>query len=238
MLTNNVNYLIIDDEPIAHRILENYCSELPFLKKIGNAYNALEASEIINKHHVDLIFLDLQMPKIMGFDFLKSLSNPPKVIVTTAYKEHALEGYELNIVDYLLKPFSLSRFLKAINKISYQEKNNTPITNTIQNADNKSLFLKGDKMYHQVKIENILFIEAYGNYVKIFFDEEMLVIHEKISNLEIILSNENILRVHKSFLISTKKITIIEGNLIHINNYKIPIGQTYRSKINDLINKK
>ncbi|CAL2061440.1 response regulator transcription factor [Tenacibaculum sp. 190524A05c] len=231
-----MNYVIIDDEPIAHRVLENYCNELPLLQKVGNAYNALEASEIIIKQKVDLIFLDIQMPKITGFEFLKSLAQPPKVIVTTAYKDFALEGYELNVVDYLLKPFSLSRFLKAINKVNKNNKMNSAVSETVSEVKNGSVFLKGDKVHHQIQIRDILFVEAYGNYVKVYSMEKMIVIHEKISTLETILSKHNVLRVHKSFLVTIKHITSIQGNRIHIQDYKIPIGQTYKNSINQLIN--
>ncbi|MCH2033550.1 MAG: response regulator transcription factor [Tenacibaculum sp.] len=231
-----MNYVIIDDEPIAHRILENYCNKLPLLHKVGNAYNALEASEIIIKQKVDLIFLDIQMPKITGFEFLKSLAQPPKVIVTTAYKEFALEGYELNVVDYLLKPFSLSRFLKAINKVNETNKMNSAISETVSEVKNGSVFLKGDKVHHQIQIRDILFVEAYSNYVKVYSKEKMIVIHEKISTLETILSKYGVLRVHKSFLVTIEHITSIQGNRIHIQNYKIPIGQTYKNSINELIN--
>ena len=231
-----MNYVIIDDEPIAHRILENYCNELSFLHKVGNAYNILEASEIIIKQKVDLIFLDIQMPKITGFEFLKSLAQPPKVIVTTAYKEFALEGYELNVVDYLLKPFSLSRFLKAVNKVNENNKINSAVSETVSEVKNGSVFLKGDKAHHQIQIKDILFVEAYGNYVKVYSKEKMIVIHEKISTLETILSKHNVLRVHKSFLVTIEHITSIQGNRIHIQDYKIPIGQTYKNSINELIN--
>ena len=139
-----MNYLIVDDEPIAHRIIEGYCAELPYMKKVGNAYNALEASAIVTKQDIDLIFLDYNMPKMTGFEWLKTLPKPPKIIVTTAYKEYALEGYELDIVDYLLKPFSLSRFLKAVNKINKLE--NVVIQNTNSNTGNSRIFLKSDKI--------------------------------------------------------------------------------------------
>ncbi|CAL2092290.1 Two-component system response regulator [Tenacibaculum sp. 190524A05c] len=231
-----MNYVIIDDEPIAHRILESYCNELPLLHKVGNAYNALEASEIIIKQKVDLIFLDIQMPKITGFEFLKSLAQPPKVIVTTAYKEFALEGYELNVVDYLLKPFSLSRFLKAVYKVNENNKMNSTVSETVSEVKNGSIFLKGDKVHHQIQIRDILFVEAYSNYVKVYSKEKMIVIHEKISTLETILSKHNVLRVHKSFLVTIEHITSIQGNRIHIQDYKIPIGQTYKNSINQLIN--
>ncbi|MDY8135497.1 LytTR family DNA-binding domain-containing protein [Aquimarina sp. 2201CG5-10] len=233
-----MNYLIVDDEPIAHRIIEGYCAELPLLKKVGNAYNALEASAIISKQNVDLIFLDLNMPKIMGFELLKTLSKPPKIIVTTAYKEYALEGYELDIVDYLLKPFSLQRFLKAIHKIKVGEEVKTFESNKIDEIKNDRFFLKGDKMYHQIQMQDVLFVEAFGNYSKVYFTEKMILTHEKISALETSLMKEKFLRVHKSFIVAIDRIDTIQGNQIYIQDHKIPIGQTYRSKISNLISGK
>ena len=233
-----MKYLIIDDEPIAHRIIEGYCAELPHLEKIGNAYNAFEASVIIAEKAVDLIFLDLNMPKLTGFEWLKTLSQPPSIIVTTAYKEYALEGYELNIVDYLLKPFSFPRFLKAINKVNPPEKLTSPEVSSLPNEPNSRFFLKGDKKHHQIDTQDILFVEAYGNYCKIYLAEEMILSHEKISNLETLLSKESFLRVHKSFIVSIDKIKLIQGNQIFLQGHKIPIGQTYRSKINQLLSGK
>jgi len=226
-----MNYLIVDDEPIAHRIIEGYCAELPYMKKVGNAYNALEASTIVTQQDIDLIFLDFNMPKMTGFEWLKTLPIPPKIIVTTAYKEYALEGYELDIVDYLLKPFSLSRFLKAVNKA------NRPENVVIQNTSKKDtrIFLKSDKIYHRVYPEDILFIEAYGNYTKVYLKEKMILGHEKISTLESLLDENNFLRIHKSFIVSVDKVESIQGNLVYIQDYKISIGQTYRSRISNLI---
>ncbi|PRX54442.1 LytR/AlgR family response regulator transcription factor [Flagellimonas meridianipacifica] len=233
-----ITYAIVDDEPIAHRIIEGYCVELTHLHKIGNAYNVFEASEIISKHQVDLIFLDINMPKMTGFEWLKMLTKPPKIIVTSAYKEFALEGYQLNIVDYLLKPFSFARFLKAVNKASIVNLDNGFKSVAISdNVKDNRLFLKGDKMYHQVQIDQILFVEAYGNYSKVCFEENSLVTHEKISGLENILPREQFLRVHKSFLVAKDKIEIIQGNQIVIGKYKIPIGQTFKAKVNSLLNK-
>ena len=230
-----MKYLIIDDEPIAHRIIEGYCAELPHLEKIGNAYNAFEASVIVSKQKVDLVFLDLNMPKMTGFEWLKTLPSPPKIIVTTAYKEHALEGYELDIVDYLLKPFSFPRFLKAVNKASEMEKESAPEPASIQQAENSSFFLKGDKKHHQIHIGDILFVEAMGNYSKVYLKGELILSHEKISTLESILPAETFLRVHKSFLVAIDKIKLIQGNQIFIQDHTIPVGQTYRSKVNDLL---
>jgi len=232
------HYLIVDDEPIAHRIIENYCGNLPHLEKKGNCYNAFEAMQFLNENVVDLVFLDINMPKLSGFDFLKTLSNPPKIIVTTAYKEFAIEGYELNISDYLLKPFSFDRFLKAINKtISTSEnKNNEPTLPASEiTADTSSFFLKGDKKHHQVHFNDLLFIEAYGHYTKVYLVNKMVVSHQKISSFENILPKSNFIRTHKSFIVAKNKINQIEGNRILINEHKIPIGQTYKGNISELL---
>ena len=233
-----IAYCIIDDEPIAHRIIEGYCAELPHLLKMGNAYNALEASEIVTRQKLDLIFLDLNMPKMTGFEWLKTLPRPPKIIVTTAHKEYALEGYELDILDYLLKPFSFARFLKAVNKISVTEKISSFDASNSSNVKNSRFFIKGDKTHHQISTSDILFIEAYGNYTKVFLLKEMILSHEKISTLEKLLPKSDFMRVHKSFLVAKNKINRIQGNRIYIRDHKIPIGQTYRSGINHFLGRK
>ncbi len=169
------------------------------------------------------------MPKLSGFELLKTLQNPPHVIVTSAHKEFALEGFDLNVSDYLLKPFTFERFMRAVNKAIYIQTSNESSSST----DRKGLrfFLKGDKKHHQIFSEDILFIEAYGNYSKVYIIDEMIVSHEKISSLEKILSNEKFLRVHKSFIVSLDKIKLIEGNQISINKHLIPIGQTYKNDL-------
>lgn len=224
-----MNYCIIDDEPIAHRIIEGYCENLTYMQKAGNCYDAFEAMQLINNHEIDLIFLDINMPKLSGFDLLKTMRQLPKVIVTSAHKEFAFEGYELNVSDYLLKPFSFERFLKAMNKVmDYQ--------NSIASPEKKegSFFLKGDKKIHQIHTNDILFIEAYGNYTKVFLEEEMIISHEKISSLEALLPAPDFLRVHKSFIVATNKIKMIEGNRIAMGEHFAPIGQTYKHNLKQL----
>lgn len=233
-----LKYIIIDDEPLAHEIIEEFCSMLPHLQLELNCYNAMEAMQYLNTQKVDFMFLDINMPKLKGLDFLKTLSNPPKTIVTTAYKEYALEGYELNVVDYLLKPFSFDRLVKAINKVA--DNPSSIISNdskTVVSPDGPSyFFVKGDKKHHQINISELLYIEAYGNYTKLYLVGEMLVSHEKISHYEIILKDSNFLRVHKSFIVAIDKIKFIEGNRIIIHSDQIPIGQTYKSQVSKLLN--
>lgn len=232
-----LKYIIIDDEPLAHEIITEFCSMLPHVQLEKSCYNAMEAMQFLNEHTVDFMFLDINMPKLKGLDFLKTLSNPPKTIITTAYKEYALEGFELNVVDYLLKPFSFDRLVKAVNKVSYISSEkiiHKEIINT--NQTNTRLFIKGDKKYHQINLSDLLFIEAYGNYTKLFLVDEMIVSHEKISHYETTLDKNNFLRVHKSFIVAIDKIKFIEGNRIIIQKHKVPIGQTYKSTVGKLYN--
>ncbi|MDX8553095.1 response regulator transcription factor [Tenacibaculum sp. 1B UA] len=232
-----LKYIIIDDEPLAHEIITEFCSMLPHVQLEKSCYNAMEAMQFLNKHTVDFMFLDINMPKLKGLDFLKTLSNPPKTIITTAYKEYAIEGFELNVVDYLLKPFSFDRLVKAVNKvsnISSEKIIHKEIINT--NQTNTRLFIKGDKKHHQLDLSDLLFIEAYGNYTKLFLADEMIVSHEKISHYESILDTTLFLRVHKSFIVAIDKIKFIEGNRIIIHEHKVPIGQTYKSLVSKLYN--
>ena len=227
-----IKYLIIDDEHIAHDIIKNYCDMMPNMKLMKHCYDALEALEYLRNNSIDLIFLDLNMPKLKGFDFLRTLSNPPKVIITTAYPEYAIEGFELSVTDYLLKPFSFERFVKAINKTitnNQQEINNNISVNQTEKIP-ESFFLKGDKKHHQIHFNNILFIEAYGHYCKVYLKDKIILSNEKISSLEKSLP-DTFIRTHKSFIVSKSKIEQIEGNRILIKEHKIPIGQTYKKNI-------
>ena len=230
-----IKYIIVDDEPLAHDVIESFCELLPHLSLEKHCYNAMEAMQYLNSNSVDFIFLDINMPKLTGFDFLRTLTNPPKIIVTTAYKEFALEGFELNVSDYILKPFSFDRLVKAVNKISETQTTKTIIKEVSSSTDNATrFFVKGDKKHHQIDLNDLLYIEAFGNYTKLFLKDEMIVSHEKISHYESILTDGNFLRVHKSFIVAIDKIKLIEGNRIIINEHKIPIGQTYKNEVNKL----
>ncbi len=230
-----LKYIIIDDEPLAHEIIEEFCSMLPHLQLEKNCYNAMEAMQYLNENTVDFMFLDINMPKLRGLDFLRTLTKPPKTIITTAYKEHALEGFELNVVDYILKPFSFDRLVKAVNKVSENQTTKTIVKEISAEDTSTRFFVKGDKKHHQIDLSDLLYIEAYGNYTKLFLKDEMIVSHEKISHYEAILTDGNFLRVHKSFIVAVDKIKFIEGNRILISEHKIPIGQTYKSTVNKLL---
>ncbi len=235
-----ISYLIIDDEPIAHGIIENYCENLTHLHKAGNSFNAKEALEKLYQEQIDLIFLDINMPEISGFEFLRSLMNPPKVIVTSAYQEYALEGFELDITDYLLKPFSLQRFMKAVNKATdSMNKQMDPQVEGLSGDEpsDAHVFIKekGGSKIHRVKENDILFIEASGNYCRVAIGESTIMTHQKISEFENLLSGEAFIRTHKSFIVSKNKIKSIEGNQIEIESHKLPIGQTYKEQVKKLL---
>ncbi|MDN3492752.1 LytR/AlgR family response regulator transcription factor [Winogradskyella bathintestinalis] len=230
-----IKYIIVDDETASHDNIKDYASNLSYLSFQKSCYNAFEALDYLNKHSIDLIFLDINMPKLSGLEFLKTLSNPPKIIITTAYKEFALEGYELNIDDYLLKPFNFSRFVKSVSKVSDALSiKASPIQNTETIEDTK-IFIKEDKKYYQIKLKNILFLEAYGNYVKINMVDKVIVSHQTLTSFTHNLPETQFIRIHKSFIISIDKIELIEGNRIHLRNHKIPIGKMYKLNVNRLI---
>lgn len=230
-----IHYIIVDDEPLAHDLIKSFAKELPNLKLCKQCYSALEAMAFLQKEQVDLMFLDLQMPKLRGFDFLRTLANPPTVIVTTAYKEFALEGYELKVADYLLKPYSFARFLKAIDNAFPTQTTKSEAPKAEQSTEQRQLFVKGDKQYHRLRLAEVLYVEAYGNYTKIYRLSGMLLTHASISYYAEKLAEPAFLRVHKSFLVAVDKIDRIAGNRLFIGDQEIPIGQTYRRRVMSLL---
>ena len=230
-----IKYLIIDDEHIAHDIIKGYCDMLPNLVLQKNCYDAIEALEYLHERTVDLIFLDLKMPKLKGFEFLKTLQSPPSVIVTTAYQEFALEGYELNVVDYLLKPFSFERFVKAVNKAMGASLPSMAPKNVQANNQSATIFLRSENKYIQVCIADILFLEAAGNFVKVITGKDSILVREPFSLLLNSLPPDDFLQVHRSFAIAPKHIKSIEGNQISIGDHIVPIGKMYKAYINSLL---
>ncbi|AXT62137.1 DNA-binding response regulator [Aquimarina sp. AD10] len=226
-----MNYIIVDDEPIAHTIIEDYAVSLTDLILVGNCYNAIEAISLLQKEQVDLIFLDIEMPKLKGLDFLRTLTNPPMIVITSAYSEFAVESYELEVCDYLLKPFSFERFLKSYTKIIKVKEQVPKKTAKATEATSSSVFLKGDKETHHVKLTDIKYLESYGSYTKLYLKEEMLLIHESISHFETMLPADQFIRIHRSFMVNIFSIKSIVGNQIRLEGTNIPIGQSYKSML-------
>ncbi|RZS99370.1 LytR/AlgR family response regulator transcription factor [Aquimarina brevivitae] len=229
-----MNYIIVDDEPIAHTIIEDYAASLQDLTLVANCYSAFEALDILKSKSIDLMFLDIEMPKLKGMDFIKVLDKKPAIIITSAYSEFAIEGYELDVIDYLLKPFSFERFFKAYTKVLSQQQQNTSKSSTVKTSVPDKLFLKGDKEIHQINLNDLIYIESYGNYVKINLLEKVLLIHESISNLENLLKEQHFIRIHRSFLTNIAHIQSIIGNRIKLSNGDtIPIGQSYKLAVKE-----
>ncbi len=225
-----VNCIIVEDEPSSRDVLKKYIADTDILNLVAECKNAVEANVVLKNERIQLMFLDINMPKITGIQLLKSLTFPPKVIFTTAYPEYAIDGFELDAVDYLLKPFSFERFLKALNKFSYLADNKTP-------HKNQTIFLKSEKKLYRIPILNIDYIEAVGDYVKVVFGKQSIIVHSTFQDLLEQISYPNFIRIHRSFAISIDKFEYINGNQIIVRNTPLPIGKAYRKDLMEKIEK-
>ena len=230
-----IKCLIVDDEPLAVRLISSYIKEVPELEVVAICNSAIEAFTILSHQKVDLMFLDIKMPKLLGTDFLRSLSDPPKVIFTTAYREYALDGYDLDIVDYLLKPVSFPRFLKAVAKAATlisHEHQFVLNENEVHENDKAFLYLKIEKEMTKVLVKEILFIESSKEYVKLHLEKnKRLLVKQSIGSMEKLLSPHRFIRVHRSFIASIEKINSFTSAYITIENQKIPIGRLYKNEV-------
>lgn len=234
--------MIIDDEPPAQRVVEKFVSQIPYLQLIAKCKDVFDASAYLHAQKIDLIFLDINMPKMSGIDFLRSLNPAPMVIITTAYHEYAIEGYELNVTDYLLKPFSFERFFQAVNKVSKALSNTNEQVVIKSDLDKKNdtddfIFVREDKVNFRVLLSEILYLESVGDYVKVHTTNRTYLVYQTLKNIEKQLKDDNFIRVHKSFIVPFPKIDSIEGNSILIGKQFIPIGTTYRKDFFDAMQK-
>jgi DNA-binding LytR/AlgR family response regulator len=232
----NLKCLIVDDEPIARQIVRNYCQQLAFLDIAGECENALEAMNFLRNNTVQILFLDINMPVLNGLSLLRTLTQKPKVILTTAYKDYALDAFELNVSDYLLKPFSFERFLKAIQKVqaeleTEQEKSieqpQTVATPSVFDTE-EGIFLKIGKTIFRFSFQNILFCEAQQNYTRIVTTDQDVRIYQALSQIEEQLPTAQFLRTHRSFIVNKNKVSKIDGNRIFIGKHEIAIGANHR----------
>ncbi len=223
--------LIIDDEPLAHEVLEGYIAKVNQLEIAGHCYSAVEAINFINQTKVDVLFLDINMPELSGLEMLETLSYSPKVILTTAYSEFALEGFEHGVIDYLMKPIRFSRFLKAVNRIINRPEDNTSkdiVSNKVNFIEVKDGYLKAKVWY-----DDILYIQAYGNYLKVFTKDKMYMLTDTMKKYETILPNAIFIRIHKSYLINRNKIEKMSHDKVIINSKELPIGNSYKRIIEE-----
>jgi len=230
--------LIVDDEVLAQDVIEKYVATIPTLKLVGKCDNAVEAISYLHKNPVDLLFLDLNMPELSGLEMLKTLTNSPKVILTTAYSEYALESYEYGVVDYLLKPIKLERFIMAVNKVVEQVNISMESEEIPAELKTQSIFIKEDQVTYQVNMGDILFVEAYGNYLKIHTSNRIYVVRDTMHDMVNKLPEELFQRVHKSYIVSLPKITSISGNRIFIDKVELPVGEMYKIMLKQKIKRK
>jgi DNA-binding LytR/AlgR family response regulator len=228
-----INCLIVDDEPLAQDVLDSYVKNIPQLNPVGTCNNAIEALEKMKHNRVDLIFLDIQMPEITGIDFLKSLKDPPMVIFTTAYQNYAVQGFELNAIDYLLKPFSIERFKKAVHKAEELMQ----MKQDFNTRDDDYIFIKSDQKLQKVSFNDILFIEALADYVKIHTPEKRYITLQTMKNMEEKLPDKYFKRVHRSFIVALDKIVSIVGGNVEISDQRIPIGKNYKEGFYEALKK-
>jgi DNA-binding LytR/AlgR family response regulator len=221
-----LRYLIVDDEPFARKLIQSHAGKVEMLEEAGVCKNAVDAANFLRAHKVDILFLDIQMPELTGMDFIKSLKHRPIIILTTAHREFAAEAFELEVTDYLVKPISFDRFLKAVNKITetrpsmaIQQKKETTIP-IVQ--------IKADRKIFPVPASEIIYIESLDNYVKIYLKEKVLITHETITSLEEKLGASSFVRIHRSFIVNLSHVQSIGAEFIQISNKELPFGRVYK----------
>jgi len=228
-----IKCIIVEDETLAQNVIQSHLQKTEQFELVGVCNNALEAKEVLNKHEVDLIFLDIQLPGMTGLNFLRNLQNPPLVVLTTAYSEYALESYEFNVIDYLLKPISFERFSKTINKIVEGKLFNQP-TKENEKQPTDHIFIKSNSKFFKVNFSEIIYVEGMKDYLKIYTSDYKLITHQTMSEMEKTLPSKQFIRVHKSYIIALAHIKSIYGNIIETGKASIPIGINYKEKVMQL----
>ncbi|MRX68822.1 response regulator [Flavobacterium resistens] len=229
-----IKCVLIDDEPLAIKVLQNYFTNFTDFEVVATFNNSLEALDFINSTPVDAVFLDINMPMMTGFELISLIENKTKVIITTAFREFAAESYDLDVLDYLVKPIPLPRFIKCINKITteYNLKNNIKVETT---KGDSHIFIKVDKKMMKINIEEILFVEGMKEYIKVVTPDKTYITHKSLTSLSEELPIDRFLRIHKSYVIALNKVKSIEGNRIQIQSYTIPIGRNYSKDVKNKI---
>ncbi len=229
-----INCVIIDDEPLAINVIKNHLQEFQNISIVDTFNNPLDALDTLENNEVDVLFLDINMPKMNGLDFLKNIPVKPYVIITTAYREFAADSYDLDVLDYLVKPIPFPRFLKSINKLTQRIHNNENVKSSTL-KDESYIFLKVDKKLVKVKYDDILFIESLKDYIKVCTTAGNYIVHKSLTSITEELPENNFLRIHRSYTIAIDKVKSIEGNSIEINGKRLPIGRKYINNTKQII---
>jgi DNA-binding LytR/AlgR family response regulator len=223
----NIRCIIIDDEPLAVKIIETYLKDFPNIELVGTFNNPVKAIQVIENERVDAVFIDIKMPKINGLDVIKNSNTKVHFIITSAFREFAVESYYLDVLDYMVKPIPFNRFLKSINKLTQQISLERNQGENIPNDEKSFIFLKVDKKLIKIRFEDILFIESLKDYIKVVTNTDSHLVHKSLTSITEELPSDRFLRIHRSFTIAIEKVDSIEGNTVHIENNRIPIGRKY-----------
>jgi len=223
--------IIVEDEPLAAEVLTDYVNQVPFLELKAVCNDAIYAMETLQSQKIDLVFLDIHLPKLKGLDFLESLKNPPAVIITSAYNEYALQAFELNVLDYLLKPIRFNRFLKAVNKLNQGQNGHTPVIATAGQQERRFVFFNVGKKKVKVYLDEILYIESLREYARITTRDKNIITKFQLGELEELFADSNFLRVHRSFVVAKDKITAFTATDVEITTKQIPIGRSYKELV-------
>lgn len=231
--------LIIDDEPLARDLMRSHIEKLENFEICAECGDAMKALRELHDHNIDLMFMDIQMPQITGIEFLKTLKNPPKVIITTAYREYALDGFELDVVDYLLKPITFERFLKSVNKYYQSTQEDLPLAQskpvTTNNSDDAFIYVKENKKVVKVHLNEILYVEGLSEYVQIYTTEKKIITKTSMTNMSEKLPDSSFMRIHKSFIVSLTKIEAFTSTSIEVPGKELPIGRSYKNSVLDVL---
>jgi DNA-binding LytR/AlgR family response regulator len=230
--------MVVDDEPLARELLESYIAQVDGLSLVKSCGNAIEAFTTLQQKQIDLIFLDIQMPQVTGLDLLKSLKDKPKVILTTAYREYAFEAFDLDVIDYLLKPVTFDRFLRGISKI-YELKQplGSDLPSMVNSYDEAYIYLREDREMVKIFLKDILYIESLRDYVKVKTTQQQVITYQKISYLEQKLPESKFIRIHRSFIVAFDKVSSFTVNAVKVGNIEIPIGRNYKQQALKVLNK-
>ena len=226
---NTTRCLVVDDEPMARDVLRRYIEKVPTLQLAAECSSAIDALLFLQNNHIDLIFLDIRMPELLGTEFVQSLHNPPKIIFTTAFREYALDGFELDAVDYLLKPVRFERFLRAVNKAFPKKTADQGDGEASRKTGTDFIYLRVDRKLVKILLAEILYIESARDYVKVFTNDKNYITRQTISSVEAMLSGNEFIRIHRSYIISVRKIKSFTNELVEIGNQELPIGKFYRN---------
>jgi DNA-binding LytR/AlgR family response regulator len=225
------NCLIVEDEPLAAEVLQDYIRQVPFLSLKGICQDAIFALEALQKEKIDLVFLDIHLPKLKGLDFIKTLKSPPRIIITSAYHEYALQGYEHNVVDYLLKPIEFSRFLMAVNKLTQVPVPEHALTSFLPAPERASLFFNVSKKKVKIYLDEILYIESLKEYIRIYTTNKTILTKFPLGQIEELLAKNNFLRIHRSYIIARNRIDAFTASEVEVSGKQIPIGRSYKETV-------